>query len=89
MEIATPKGGEVCRADPGRYLLYFLGVAYSLWWLLERGWLMQTIKADVVIVGGVTGAVIARELSRYDLKVVVLERRPMSEPAAPAKPTRL
>ncbi len=36
---------------------------------------MQTIKADVVIVGaGVTGAVIARELSRYDLKVVVLEK---------------
>ncbi|HHW92326.1 MAG TPA: NAD(P)/FAD-dependent oxidoreductase [Firmicutes bacterium] len=36
---------------------------------------MQTIKADVVIVGaGVTGAVIARELSRYELKVVVLEK---------------
>ncbi len=36
---------------------------------------MQTIKADVVIVGaGVTGAAIARELSRYDLQVVVLEK---------------
>ena len=36
---------------------------------------MQTIQADVVIVGaGVIGASIARELSRYHLNVVMVEK---------------
>ena len=38
------------------------------------------MTADVIIVGaGVTGAAIARELSRYKLKVLILEKE--AEPA--------
>ena len=37
----------------------------------------RTTRADVVIVGGgIVGTAIARELSRYDLRVVVLEKHP-------------
>jgi len=36
---------------------------------------MSNIKADVAVIGaGITGCAIARELSKYKIKVVVLEK---------------
>ncbi len=44
------------------------------------------MKADVVIVGaGIVGSTIARELSRYDLEVIVVEREPDIAFGSPTK----
>ena len=48
---------------------------------------MENAQYDVAIVGGgVIGCAVARELSRYELKICLLERAETSVPAHP-KPT--
>ena len=40
---------------------------------------MSDLKYDIIIIGaGVSGCAVARELSRYDLKICVLDRKVMS-----------